>query len=231
MPGFGRLPSEKDSRDANYHMPRMMQQLFAVPRTTPYADGPLLNQEQTQRCVAFSGKGFLTGEPMMSLQVWPPTEQTIYEWCQARDPWAGQGHDGTTVRALCQAFVDNGLISNYAWGQTSNESIEWLQNGHGTQWLGVDWFPSMMDVDAKGFLEKPQPFANPVGGHCVRVVWYDAKLDCFVIRNSWGFWGMPDKFGFPSGYARIDREFFDWLMARDGELAGPTQRRLLPVIA
>jgi C1A family cysteine protease len=89
----------------------------------------------------------------------------------------------------------------------------------------------MSYVDSKGFMqEPPRAMATPIGGHAWRVVWYDAKKDAFLMRNSWGReFGFPDKTGQPSGYAWMRRAFLDWLLPRDTEMAGPTQVKLKPV--
>lgn len=167
--------------------------------------------------------------------VWCP--QTTYGTFIARRACSifitgNSNYDGTSVRGAMKALTDDGQIGSYVWGQTVDEAIAWLIGGYGTLITGTDWFAEMSDVDSKGFMREPAPSGTtPIGGHAWRIVWFDAKLQAFIMRNSWGNaygWPMRGSSDKLSGYARIRKDFLEWLLRRDGELAAPVQVRLKP---
>ncbi len=230
---FGRLQAPKDIRDLHYTPRKVASQLPpAKPRTTAYRAGPLLNQKLTPKCVAFTGKSFLMGAPMMSKFEMEPTTDQLYDWSQARDEWPGTNYDGTSTSGLMKALTDAGLIGGYAWPQSADEGAEWLVSGKGTLCAGSDWFAQMSNVDAKGFMqEPPRSMATPIGGHEWWIRWYSKKLDAFLMRNSWGNdFGQADKHGVLNGEAWVRRDFLQWLIFDQmGDLVAPTQVKLIPV--
>lgn len=213
-------------------MPQIAEALAAKPkpRKKRYREGPLLNQGTKPHCVAFSGKGFLTGAPIMSSDENINTTE-LYGECQRNDEWPGENYDGTSVRALMKVLAARGEISSYVWGQTIDELIEWILGGFGTAIVGTEWFERMDEVDSKGFVQLPGTMATPIGGHAYRIVWWDRKLDAGLIRNSWGpLWGILKRNGERTGEAWIRRVDLDRLLKAWGEIAGPTQIKIRPTV-
>jgi hypothetical protein len=238
---FGWIQPPADGRDQAYRLRAVRDQLQAakppVQRKRPYRDGPLLDQGNTPMCVGFSAKGLLDGAPIMSKPDGDPAPQTLYAMAQDRDEWESPPpYDGTSVRGVCKALQDLGLIEAYAWGQTTDEAVHFIEFDYGTLLSGTNWYAPMSEVDRNGYMREPPPsLATPIGGHAYRLVWFVQKADpndsYFVVRNSWGaMFGWPDKqTGKLSGYAKMRVRLFERLQREDGELAAPTQIRLKPV--
>ncbi len=52
-----------------------------------------------------------------------------------------------------------------------------------------------------GFMPLPSPNEQPVGGHAVALVGYDAGKNMFIVRNSWGSnWGAAGYFFMPESF-------------------------------
>lgn len=237
---FGWLPPPPDGRDQRYRVRALKPQLQKVQpgirRRLPYRNGPLLDQGNSPLCVGFSTRGFLDGAPIMSKPSADPSPQVIYAMAQDRDEWPGTNYDGTSVHGACKALQDLGLIDAYAWNQTTEEAVHWIQYDYGTLLDGTNFYAEMAEVDRFGFMREPPPsMTTPIGGHAYRIVWFVKKLDpndsYFIMRNSWGhaFGWIDPKTKEPSGYAKMRVRLRERLQREDGESAGPTQLRLKPV--
>lgn len=225
--GFGRLTAPKDGRDFQYGMRAVMPQVKAVappaPRKRPYNEGPILDQGGKPHCVGYSAKGFLDAAPIMTKLNAEPSGSTIYYAAQKLDEWPGENYDGSSVRGGMKALEKMGLISSYAWGQSVDDAIAWMNGGYGTVIIGTDWYALFDDVDAAGFMRIPSQLATPIGGHAYRLNWYDVQKKGFLVVNSWGVgnWGYK-----LSGKAWMSRDLLEFLLHRDGEIAAPTQVRV-----
>lgn len=234
---FGRIKAPPDARDLRYLLRGAMPQVAASagkpkPRQRAYNAGPLLDQGPHPHCVGYAARAMLDGAPIMSKPTGDPTAIQIYRESQKRDEWSGENYEGTSVRASVKYLAEIGAISSYAWGQTVEQAIEWMNGGYGTCLVGTDWFVEMSDVDQNGFMREPATsMSTPIGGHAWWLIWYDAKRKGLLMRNSWGHdfgWPLRGQPGLLSGYAFVRVEFFRWLLARDGEIAAPTQVKLKP---
>lgn len=222
--GFGRLVAPPDHRDQHYPMRAALAQLpTAPPRKTAYHEGALLDQGVQPQCVSFAGKGFMLAAPTMRDPGYETTE--VYHACQRADEWPGENYDGTSVRALMSVLKDRGWISNYVWGQTVDDARTWMNGGYGTVIIGINWYAAMDTVDAKGFVEEPAATATPIGGHALRLNWWDAIKQGFLLVNSWGHnWGIPlGPSGILSGHAYLSAGLLTRLLGEAGEIAAPTQ--------
>lgn len=229
---FGRLAAPQDARDLRFTMRAAMPQVRAVakpkPRKRAYADGPLLDQGNTPRCVGFSARGFLDGAPLMTKG--GPSAGDIYVGAQLLDEWPGENYDGTSVRAAMKYLCAQKEVSSYVWGQTVEAAIEWMNGGYGTCLVGTNWYAEMSDVDKDGFMREPAPsMSTPIGGHAWRWIWYDAKKKGILMRNSWGTDFGILKAGVGSGYAYVRLDFARRLLAEDGEVAAPTEVKVAAV--
>jgi len=231
--GFGYVRAPQDGRDHRYRMAGAMVQMRALagkptPRKRQYTEGPILNQGMKPHCVTFSGLGFQNAAPMMRSDGFETTK--AYDWCQRNDEWPGENYDGTSVRALMKFLQEFGYISNYVWGQSPQEAIEWMNGGYGTVIIGTYWYPQMDNVDSKGFIQFPGALATPIGGHAYRVNWYDKEKGGLLIVNSWGHnWGMQRRNGDLTGTAYMRIDDFARLLREDGEIAAATQQRIKPL--
>jgi hypothetical protein len=234
---FGRLVAPKDGRDFRFLMRTAAPQIHATigkpkPRSHAYRDGPLLDQGDTPQCVGYSTRGFLDGAPLMLKADRDPSAPGIYRGAQANDEWPGENYDGTSVRGAMKFLASLGHIKSYVWGQTVEEAIAWMNGGYGTCVIGSNWYAEMSDVDREGFLREPAAsLATPIGGHAFRLIWFDAKKQGVLMRNSWGHdFGFPDpKTGVPTGYAYLRPTFLARLLKEDGEIAAPVQIKLKAV--
>lgn len=231
---FGRIVAPPDARDLQYSMRAMLPQVKTAaapkPRQRPYNDGPLLDQGQTPQCVGYSARGFLDAAPIMSKPAEGPSATELYKGAQVLDEWSGEDYDGTSVRGVMKYMSQLGIISSYAWGQTLEDAIKWMNGGYGTIIVGTYWYSQMSNVDANGFmLEPPASMSWPLGGHAYRWIWYDSKKKGILMRNSWGNdFGFVKK-GVPSGYAYMSLALCERLLREYGEIAAPTQVKLTPV--
>lgn len=233
---FGRLAAPQDARDLRYRMSVAAPQIIAAagkpaPRKRAYNDGPLLDQGQTPQCVGYSTRGFLDAAPIMSRANEGPEATAIYHGAQDNDEWPGTDYDGSSVRGAMKFLSSIGQISSYAWGQSVEGAIGWMNGGYGTCVVGTNWYAEMSDVGPDGFMREPAAsMVTPIGGHAWRWVWFDMKKNGILMRNSWGHdfgWQMPD--GRLSGYAYLSLSLASRLLAEDGEIAAPTQVKIKPV--
>lgn len=63
--------------------------------------------------------------------------------------------------------------------------------------MGVAWFGTMFEPDARGVVTFDSTIDEPIGGHQICVVGFDLEHEELVFRNSWGTsWGVD-------GYGRL----------------------------
>jgi hypothetical protein len=233
---FGRLRPPLDGHDYHYQMRAMIPQMHAAIAPTPvkrhrhYRLGPLLDQDGP-RCVGWSFEQFCEAAPMMT----KPGAVTGYYWydlAQDNDEWPGRNYEGSSVRGMMKGAEKKGVIKSYTWGSSHEESAHWLLYGFGTLIVGSNWYAEMSEVDSKGFMREPaSSLSTPIGGHAYLIFWYDEKEDAYWTRNTWGTaFGIPDEHGVPTGVAKIRSSFLinRLVQNEEGELAGPTQVRLVP---
>lgn len=233
--GLGYLAPPPDGRNFRFLARAMMPQVAAAkkltPRKRPYNEGPRLDQGATPHCVGFSARGLLQAAPIMVLPGRGPDGHLLYHLAQEQDEWPGTNYDGSSVSGGCKAMQTLGYIENYAWFTSLDEIIAWTNGGYGTVIVGTNWYASMDNVDASGFIIAPSGFATPIGGHAYRLNWWDVKKQGFLMINSWGYgWGMNGPKGTQLGEAFMSRPLAEKLLfGEDGEVAAPTEVRLKAV--
>ena len=63
--------------------------------------------------------------------------------------------------------------------------------------MGISWFGSMFNPDARGVVTFDSSIDEPIGGHQLCVVGFDLEHEELIFRNSWRIiWGV-------GGYGRI----------------------------
>lgn len=181
---FGRLPAI-DFRDRKF--------LLEIPAKMPttgikyYFTRPAMNQGATPQCVAYSGEQFLLSGAVVNRMY--KTPEQLYKECQAVDEWEGSNYDGTSVRALFKVLQGKKFISEYRWAFNLSAVVEHVLTT-GPVVFGTNWYGSMMDTDALGYIRiKSGSFI--VGGHAYMVKGVNVKKQALRVINSWGrSWGQ-----------------------------------------
>lgn len=211
--GLGRI-YRPDRRDARYLMARNLPEVSPV--GAKLWDIPVLyDQGQTPRCVGFSCSTDMSG--IMAAELAGAAVKfdadRLYLYANAHDG-DSKPHDGSSVRAGFQSLVGVGdavitssdsvddpigtmdKVQNYLWANTAaadadiDRVITWILTVSPVV-IGIDWHNDSFTPNPKtGFI----PITGPIeGGHaiCVRGVnALDPNNVYFVLRNTWGKWGV-----------------------------------------
>lgn len=216
-PRLGRIFRE-DPRDAGYLMARELPDEAVHPTgaklwRTPA--GILYDQGQTPRCVGYGNSGNYS--TMKAAELNGATvvfdADKLYAWANAHDG-DPTPHDGSTVRAGLEGLVKVGdtvlkstdtaddplktsqKIASYLWADMRatdadiDRIITWVLTKSPVV-IGVPWLNAMFDPDPKtGYIHATGPVE---GGHCLFIRGVNANDPAntyFVLRNSWGAWGV-----------------------------------------
>ena len=181
--------------------------------------GPVLNQGNTGRCVAFSGTGIRQQQERSDgdwPKGWPPLDpEWLYEHAEAIDgiPAPPGPQRGTTVRAALQVLAKQGQpltgkpatapkfrIAAYHAVPFTADAIKRALVQYGPVWIAIRfnsaWFHPVNGV-------MPAPNGSWDGGHAIYVWGYDDTVagGSAVIRNSWAkSWGLNGNAYFPWRY-------------------------------
>lgn len=189
MVALGRVYAP-DDRDNNY---RMATLLATIPEPTvesrSWKGGPLRNdQGNVGACVGYAGANWKQNKPIATL-ITNQTGMDDYLACKKIDPWPNE--EGTNVRYLMQVYQQQGRIKEYRWATTPIELKNWILTT-GPVLIGTNWYESMFDPDADGFVHIS---GNVAGGHETLVRRYYAPKDAYRVRNSWGpNWGLNGEY-------------------------------------
>lgn len=181
-----------------------------------------LNQGGEGTCVGHGWWHWLLAAPviqnkiLMGLKLTP---RELYILSLAVDEWIendwGDMQFGTSVRAGGKVLQSLGLISEYNVTQSVHTAADWLGGKDannlfigGPLVIGVNWYTSMFDTDAEGFLKIG---GRIEGGHCTTLLGWSEPRGVFYGVNSWGInWGKRGRF-------MIAAEDFSRLLSEDGE--------------
>lgn len=181
--GKGRL-FVPDERDAGYPMRRRMATApapaLAIPIARTWWVGPILDQGQTPKCVAYAGKQQIRSSPVPDAT--GPDPDTLYRGAQENDEWEGTGYDGTSARGLMKYLQGLGYVESYHWADSAADVLEWVLR-FGTVLLGADWTMDMERPNRDGLM---RPTGEPVGGHETLIVAGDRAKGRVTVVNSWG---------------------------------------------
>lgn len=195
--GKGRIMSF-DPRDQNFRMRSALPPIEPTVNKRFWATGDILNQGDTQHCVAYAGEQFLMSYPVVNKPYKTPAE--LYALCQLNDEWEGgePAYFGTSTRALMKVLQAAGLISSYLWAFNADTVRRWLLM-RGPVLIGTNWYSGMNKTDAAGFI---YPTGAPEGGHETMLRGWDDTVRCpkcgkkgaARLLNSWGIkWGQQGK--------------------------------------
>jgi len=185
-----------------------------------FFDQPL-DQGNTGTCVGHGWKGWLSTAPIIQSDTdEPPYPFDIYDAALTVDEWPDNDSDperqfGTSVRAGAKVLQGLGYLKTYNWVYDASAAADWLGGVDdlgrfigGPLVIGVNWYESMFETDAEGFLHLSGSVA---GGHCVCLTGWNEKLGFAYGLNSWGVgWGKKGRFYMPA-------EVLDRLLKEDGE--------------
>jgi len=187
--GKGRIMSF-DPRDQNFRMRALVKDIEPTVNRRFWKTGPVLDQGETQQCVAYTGEQFLMTYPVVNKPY--KTEQELYHLCQLNDEWKGEEPDyyGTSTRALMKVLKAAGLIESYLWAYSADTVRRWLLM-RGPVIIGINWYSGMDMPDGFGFI---YPTGKPEGGHETMLRGWDDTVMCprhrtlgaGRILNSWG---------------------------------------------
>lgn len=212
MPGLGRLVSP-DPRDGAFPMAAHVPAEIPVTRHT-WRHPVALDQGETPQCVAYAWTGWLRSAPIRQQgpKEWPVE---LYRQAQAVDPWAGQPHDGSTVRAGAKVVGASRYLLSYVWATDVDTVVDFLLT-QGPVVLGTNWYRSMFRPDAQGVVRVEGAKA---GGHAYLAVGADRKRGMLACLNSWSpSWGERGKFYVPL-------ETAERLLSEDGEACAGVETR------
>lgn len=193
---------------------------------------PPLDQGRTGTCVGHGWKAWLLTAPVIQADpASPPSAFDIYDAAIKLDEWAENDNDtarqdGTSVRAGAKALQAEGRIGTYNWAWDLDTCTNWLAGmdaeGHfigGPAVIGVNWYDSMWDTDAEGFLRLTAG-AQVVGGHCVLLTGWNERRGFAYGINSWSrTWGKKGRFYMPG-------EVLERLIGENGEICTAPEVRV-----
>jgi C1A family cysteine protease len=210
--GLGRL-YVPDEGDKQYPLRALMAGVEKPePTQRYYRIGPVLDQGNTSRCVAFSWYQRLVSAPVMQKNV--PVPDEIYGLAKTFDEWPGEDYDGTSVRGGAKALQSLGLITEYHWSTTAEEVAHFVLT-QGTVVFGTNWYSDMM-LSPKGAIIAPS--GRSAGGHAYLCIGYNRVRGLFRFVNSWGV-DYCDK-----GRFWMTGESVARLLSEDGEACAATER-------
>jgi len=139
----------------------------------------------------------------------------VYGLATQLDAFAGTypptdtGSDGPSA---AKALTKLGLAGQYQHAFSIAALQSALQTGP-VMW-GTDWYNSMFDLDASGYLVVKKS-SGLAGGHELLITGWDKTSDVYVVTNSWGTgWGNQ-------GTCRVKAKDMTTLLAQDGDLTQP----------
>ena len=200
--------------------------------------GVTLDQGHEGACTGFSASHAAESRPFGIKGIDNAWARAVYFENQQNDDWDGGEYPGATpvysgssVLASMKTLKNRGLISSYRWvgagSQTPVDDVIDTLKYVGPVCFGINWYPSMFDVQPSGLLEVDAT-VDPAGGHAI--CGHDAvykKLPettkralYVVLQNSWGTgWGV--KYKGQGGFAYVKVEDIETLLTKGGEGAVP----------
>lgn len=238
--GLGRV-YHPDPRDAEFLMARRVPEVSPVGKKL-YPVPHLYDQGQTPMCVGYSTSAAATALEAPATVVFDAAR--LYTYANAHDGDTTK-HDGTSVRAGFQTMLAQGdailsstgaddpvgtmdKMASYLWADTSqpygdiDRVITWLLT-IGPVVIGIDWYNASFNPDPiTGFISLAGGVA---GGHAILLRGVNAEdpnNTWFVLRNSWGNWGVTVNPDFsttlvPGGDCKISKADLITLLTAQGE--------------
>jgi len=227
-PRLGRL-THFDERSRNYPVTAGIE--AKKPRSYHWRiNNGALDQGREGACVGFAWTHELLARPAEVPDLDARFAREVYHQAQRIDQWPGGTYpgaspvyDGTSILAGAKSMVFRGYIGEYRWAFGLNDLI--LALGYkGPAVLGIPWYSSMYQTEARGSQQWVNVNGNIVGGHAIVARGVNIKGEYVTLHNSWGpTWGI-------NGDARISFSDLDKLLKQQGEACIPVERYKKPKI-
>ena len=225
--GLGRIAAP-DAEDARYPMRATLRTRAIRPPKKSWAfRGSPFDQGSTGTCVAHACVHFLRCAPIQSTKL-KFTPYDLYRELVLIDEWAendgeAQAPDsglqyGSSVRAGVKALEARGHIAQYVWAQNLATAVDFVTE-HGPIIAGTSWYDGMFQVTRDGYA-RIKPNDTVAGGHAYLIRAVDTRKARARIVNSWKTWGADSE-------AWIDFADLERLIHEDGEICGPTEKKLI----
>lgn len=210
--GLGRQENF-DDRSRNYPIRTLLAAAgINYGRSYTWACSVVLHQGNEGTCVGCGWTHKLAGRPVVDSSLDYPFARQLYADIVLIDPWPqNDGPDysfGTDVLSGAKILHQRGKIKEYRWAFGIEDLILAIRFSPAV--LGLNWYDSMFDPEANGFLRIAGALA---GGHCViangvklvyragtttaqkrSAQWFsflDIDKSFIRIHNSWGAnWGI-----------------------------------------
>lgn len=181
-----------------------------------------LDQRREGACEGFAFAHEAAAKPEVAKGITDQWARELYWAAQKLDPWDGGAwpgafpfYEGTSTLAAASALKAAGVIKNYLWGRTELEVCYALAY-KGPVVLGIDWYESMFNPDADGFIA---PTGSIAGGHAILAIGVSLKRNAVLLHNSWGpDWGGQGRM---AGRAWLKRDHLAVLLAAGGDACLP----------
>lgn len=215
-PRLGRVP-QFDKRNLDFNVTKIFTAKQTAPRTNTHRCLQWLDQLNEPACVGFAFSHNLIAHPKEVQGCNYDTALALYHRAQDLDEWPGHQYEGTSILGGAKASVETGKIGGYHWAFTALDmaiTVSW----HKCIILGCNWYNSMFNVDANGFIKVGG--GGLAGGHAILVRGYNVEKNAFLLRNSWGLgWGV-------SGDCWVSFADMERLLSEQGEACVPDQQTL-----
>lgn len=229
-----------DDRDRGYLMARRIATPAPVGAKL-WPTSTLYDQGQTPMCTGYSASGALSSyffaEQQVSLAF---NAAGLYAWANSHDGIPG-AHQGSTVRAAFQGLISQGdqvlasntpsiakaafeKIGNFLWADVSQPDsdietiITWILTVSPVV-IGINWYNAMFTPDKDGYVT---PTGGIAGGHAIMIRGVNATVAgqaVFVLRNSWGQWGVTVNGGANGNWAVTPQPSGDALITQANLIA------------
>ncbi len=193
---FGRRKQAPDFRD--YLARTSLVAPKVLPQRHLFHRGPVLDQGQTPRCVAFAWTDFLTCGPIGNKLAKDPDPQKVYDLAQELDEFADTPPgDGTSVRGGAKALTQLGYLNGYAFAESVEEIANAIWSGATPVVMGTSWLEGMDDTEKFAGHDFIRATGEELGGHAYLAYGVDRNVSCpdgtkgaVRLQNSWGVqWG------------------------------------------
>lgn len=206
--GLGRLIS-LDFRDKNFLVAKKSTNL----REKYYQIREVLNQGNTNQCVAYAWESFLATDPIRNAYYKKPSD--LYRECQKNDDIPGENYEGTSVRAGAKVLKSKSYLGSYSWAFDAETAQNFILTTS-PMVFGTDWYDTLSSPDKNGFVMLTTDSVLE-GGHAYLVTGVNLDIKCpdgsrgaFRFINSWGKdWG-------DNGYAWLPINDADFLIKCPG---------------
>ncbi len=208
-----------------------------TPRSYSWSCPVVLDQGNVGSCVGNAAAHELTAVPKKVKNVDENLAVQLYYEAQRLDSYPGgeyPGADpvnaGSSTLGGMKALQNLGYIKGYKWAFSVDDAILAIGH-HGPVVIGINWYESMFEPNANGFLEVSGSVA---GGHDIMVRGVklyktvdkapmtlgniDRDRSYVLLHNSWGkSWGV-------NGEAKLSLHDFARLLSEEGDCAIPVGR-------